>query len=238
MIMKRIFLIFAVASMAMLSLTSCGGRYDKGNVMPGTTSGQIDSISYALGMYFGEMLTHSDFGELNLGQLQKGFNDVINEKNTKLSEQQIGMMIQTHLMDRMQYTANKAKEESEAFLEANKANKDVVVLESGLQYKIIEEGTGIAPTAEDEVEVNYEGRLIDGTVFDSSYERGETAKFPLSGVIAGWTEGLQYVKEGGKIELYIPSELAYGERGASTIPGNSALIFQVELIKVLKDSDK
>ena len=120
------------------------------------------------------------------------------------------------------------------FQTANKEKEGVVETESGLQYIIEEEGTGIAPAATDTVEVNYEGRLLDGTVFDSSYERGESIKFPLNGVIKGWGEGLTYVKEGGKIRLFIPSSLAYGERATGPIPANSTLIFDVELIKVFK----
>lgn len=232
--MKRIFIFFAAISIALGSMTSCANKYDKGNIMPGTTSSKIDSISYSLGMYFGEMIIHSSFGELNLNKISEGFKDVINKKETIFTEQEIGMMIQKYLMERMNYVSSKNKEDGEAFLLANKEKEGVVELESGLQYKVIEEGPGIAPEAKDTVEVNYEGRLLDGTVFDSSYERGETAKFPLTSVIKGWTEGLQYIKEGGKIELYIPSNLAYGEHGAGTIPANSTLIFTVEMIKVMK----
>ena len=114
----------------------------------------------------------------------------------------------------------------------------MVETESGLQYKIEVEGTGISPEGADTVEVNYEGRLIDGTVFDSSYDRGESVRFPLNRVIKGWTEGLTYAKEGGKIQLYIPAELGYGKRGTGPIPGNSTLIFDIELVKVSKAAPK
>ena len=140
--------------------------------------------------------------------------------------------------DRMTYVAERSLEEGEEFLAANKEKEGVVETESGLQYKIEVEGTGISPEETDTVEVNYEGRLIDGTVFDSSYDRGESVKFPLNRVIKGWTEGLTYVKEGGKIQLYIPAELGYGQRGTGPIPGNSTLIFDIELVKVSKAAPK
>lgn len=232
--MKRFAFVIAASCAAVLALSSCAGTYQKGNKSPETTSAQIDTVSYALGMYFGKMITSSPFGEIDLAQLRKGFNDVLNEKDVMLDETRLGVIIQTHLMTQQAYMALENLKEGEDFLAANKEKEGVVETESGLQYIIEEEGTGIAPAATDTVEVNYEGRLLDGTVFDSSYERGESIKFPLNGVIKGWGEGLTYVKEGGKIRLFIPSSLAYGERGTGPIPANSTLIFDVELIKVFK----
>lgn len=237
--MKKVFYVILAASAAVLALSSCAsGTYQKGNRAPETTSAQIDTVSYALGMYYGEMLTTSPFGEINLSQVKKGFNDVINEEeNTMVPEEKVMMIIQTHLAAHYAYENERNKEKGEEFLAANKEKDGVVETESGLQYKIEVEGTGIAPSGKDTVEVNYEGRLIDGTVFDSSYERGESVKFPLNGVIKGWSEGLTYVNEGGKIQLYIPAGLAYGTRGSGPIPGNSVLIFDVELIKVYKAAE-
>ena len=232
--MKRFAFVIAASCAAVLALSSCAGTYQKGNKSPETTSAQIDTVSYALGMYFGKMITSSPFGEIDLAQLRKGFNDVLNEKDVMLDETRLGVIIQTHLMTQQAYRALENLKEGEDFLAANKEKEGVVETESGLQYIIEEEGTGIAPAATDTVEVNYEGRLLDGTVFDSSYERGESIKFPLNGVIKGWGEGLTYVKEGGKIRLLIPSSLAYGERATGPIPANSTLIFDVELIKVFK----
>ena len=125
-----------------------------------------------------------------------------------------------------------AIEEGEKFLSENSAKEGVVTLESGLQYKIIEQGNGNTPTLEDEVEVHYHGTLIDGTVFDSSVDRGETISFPVTGVIAGWTEALQLMPVGSKWQLYIPYALAYGERGSGPIGPYSTLIFDVELIAI------
>lgn len=202
--------------------------------MPDTTDAQIDTISYALGMYYGKMLTSTPFGELDMAQMKKGFNAVLNGEETMLNEDEIVMRIQSYIRDRMAYETERNLEEGEAFLNANKEKEGVVETESGLQYKIEVEGTGISPEATDTVEVNYEGRLIDGTVFDSSYERGESVKFPLNRVIKGWAEGLTYAKEGGRIQLYIPADLAYGQHGAAAVPGNSTLIFDVDLVKVYK----
>jgi FKBP-type peptidyl-prolyl cis-trans isomerase FklB len=133
--------------------------------------------------------------------------------------------------------ANKAgkanREDGEAFLAANKAKDGVITTDSGLQYKVLESGTGATPTIDSTVETHYEGTLIDGTVFDSSYRRGESISFPVNGVIAGWTEALQLMKEGDVWELYIPSDLAYGARGAGGMIGpHSTLKFKIELLKV------
>ena len=232
--MKKFAIVIIAASAAVMALSSCAGTYQKGDRMPETTTAQIDTISYALGMYYGKMVTSSPFGELNLNQMKKGFKDVLNEEETMLEEQDIVMLIQSYLRDRMAYESERSLEEGEKFLAANKEKEGVVETESGLQYKIEVEGAGISPEETDTVEVNYEGRLIDGTVFDSSYDRGESVKFPLNRVVKGWTEGLTYAKEGGKIQLYIPAELGYGQRGSGPIPGNSTLIFDIELVKVYK----
>jgi len=126
-----------------------------------------------------------------------------------------------------------AKEEGEKFLKENQTREGVITTESGLQYEIIDEGTGAQPAASDTVTVHYRGTLIDGKEFDSSYKRGEPIAFPLRNVIAGWTEGLQYMKKGSVHRLFIPSELAYGKRGAgNVIPPDAALIFDVELLKI------
>ncbi len=232
--MKKFAIVIIAASAAVMAISSCAGTYQKGDRMPETTTAQIDTISYALGMYYGKMVTSSPFGELNLNQMKKGFKDVLNEEETMLEEQDIVMLIQSYLRDRMAYESERSLEEGEKFLAANKEKEGVVETESGLQYKIEVEGAGISPEETDTVEVNYEGRLIDGTVFDSSYDRGESVKFPLNRVVKGWTEGLTYAKEGGKIQLYIPAELGYGQRGTGPIPGNSTLIFDIELVKVYK----
>lgn len=125
-----------------------------------------------------------------------------------------------------------AKEDGVKFLQDNLKRDGVESTASGLQYEVIEAGTGASPSASNTVEVNYKGTFIDGTIFDSSYQRGETIEFPLNGVIAGWTEGLQLMKEGATYRFYIPYNLAYGEGGMGPIPGSSTLVFKVELVNV------
>lgn len=135
----------------------------------------------------------------------------------------------------MQSSASKTPMTGEAFLEANKKKPGVVTLPDGLQYKVIKEGKGAKPSATDTVTVNYEGKLIDGTEFDSSYKRGEPASFPVNGVIPGWVEALQLMNEGSSWELFIPAKLAYGEQGAPpSIGPNQVLVFKVELLKINK----
>ena len=141
--------------------------------------------------------------------------------------------MQKKQMDEMMQKAEVNKKEGAKFLEQNKTKAGIKVTASGLQYKIISEGTGKTPEPTDSVYVNYKGTLVNGTVFDNSYTRGQPARFVLNAVIPGWTEGLQLMKEGGKAELYIPGDLAYGDRGyGNVIPGGSTLIFEVELLKV------
>ena len=166
--------------------------------------------------------------DLNLDTFEKGFRDGYEGKKSALTPEQM----QQVLIDYQKAQEDKMKNDGIKFLADNAKKKDVKTTASGLQYKVVTPGTGKSPKATDVVEVNYEGKLIDGTVFDSSYERGEPIEFPLNQVIPGWTEGLQLMKEGGKYEFYIPSELAYGELGNQGIAPNSTLIFTVELLAV------
>lgn len=165
--------------------------------------------------------------------------DVEAGNETKISAQEAGMVINTYI-GKVQMAVQKQKEKEQAeFLAENKTKDGVQVTESGLQYKIENPGNDVKASATDTVEVNYKGTLLDGTVFDSSYDRGETAKFPLNRVIQGWTEGMQLVGEGGKITLWVPYELGYGARQMSEdLPAFSTLIFEVELIKVNKAEEK
>ncbi|MEG1290167.1 MAG: FKBP-type peptidyl-prolyl cis-trans isomerase, partial [Bacteroidales bacterium] len=156
-------------------------------------------------------------------------------KELMVDEQKSGMVIQNYMMKVEQASAKVKEKEQADFLAKNKTNQGVQVTETGLQYKIENAGNDIRPAETDTVEVNYKGTLLDGTVFDSSYDRKESVKFPLNAVIKGWTEGLQLLGEGGKATLWIPYELGYGPRQMSpTLPGYSTLVFEVELIKVIK----
>ncbi len=199
-----------------------------------------DSVSYAIGMDIGGNFKSQSI-EFEIKALVAGIQDVVQDKQTKLNEEQIGQIMTAFQQEMQQKMQAKSEEDSKKnkevgveFLKANAEKEGVVTLESGLQYKVINEGNGASPTAEQSVSCHYRGTLIDGTEFDSSYKRGEPATFPVSGVIPGWTEALQKMKKGAKWELYVPSDLAYGERGAGqTIGPNATLIFEVELLEIM-----
>ena len=202
----------------------------------------MDKLSYALG----HNIAHQMIGmglqkSLNIDDYAAAIADVLQGRQPKMSHQEVQQVLEhffTELEQRQQAEAAErgkaAKSEGEAFLAENKKRAGVVTTPSGLQYEIVKEGNGRQPKASDTVQCHYEGTLIDGTVFDSSYRRGMPAEFGLRQVIAGWTEGVQLMKEGSIFKFYIPYNLAYGERGAGAdIPPYAALIFTVELIKIL-----
>jgi FKBP-type peptidyl-prolyl cis-trans isomerase FklB len=207
---------------------------------------QKDKVSYAIGMNVGSTL-HRQGVDIDPKVLQQGLQDALAGGKTLLSEEEEHAVL-TELQadmrkkqqEKMQQAGEANKKEGEAFLAANKAKDGVVTLPSGLQYKIITSGTGPKPTASDSVVCNYRGTLIDGKEFDSSYKRGQPATFPVSGVIKGWTEALQLMPVGSKWQLFVPSELGYGERGTGADIGpNATLIFEVELLSIqAKDADK
>ena len=201
----------------------------------------MNKLSYALGLGIGRQLAQMGAEDLNIDDFSQAIKDILTGKEPQVSDQEAQKLVTTFFEEQEakqraaaaeKYKDN--KEKGEAWL-ANKAMEEgVVALPSGLMYQVLNEGSGKKPTAADTVECHYEGRLIDGTVLDSSYKRGESATFPLNGVIAGWTEGVQLMSEGAKYRFFIPYQLAYGERGAGqAIPPFAALVFDVELIKVL-----
>ena len=201
----------------------------------------MNKLSYALGLGIGRQLAQMGAEDLNIDDFSQAIKDILTGKEPQVSDQEAQKLVTTFFEEQeakqRAAAAEKYKdntEKGEAWL-ANKAMEEgVVALPSGLLYQVLNEGSGKKPTASDTVECHYEGRLIDGTVFDSSYKRGESATFPLNGVIAGWTEGVQLMSEGAKYRFFIPYQLAYGERGAGqAIPPFAALVFDVELIKVL-----
>ena len=199
----------------------------------------IDKVSYSIGLNIGKDFKAQNI-EVNPDLLARGIKDAISDSKPLLTEEEIQEAVGTFQQERMAEAEAMAKEmgeknlkEGEAFLQENAKREGVVALPSGLQYEVIEEGTGKSPKPGDEVTVHYRGTLVDGTVFDSSYERGEPVTFPVEGVIPGWTEALQLMKEGAKWKLFIPPALAYGERGAGQVIGpNATLLFEVELISV------
>ena len=202
----------------------------------------MDKLSYALGHNIGHQLIGMGLKEsLNVEDYAAAIADVLQGRQPKMSHEEVHQVLEhyfTELEERQQAEAAErgkaAKGEGEAFLKENAKKPGVTVTASGLQYEVVKEGTGRQPKASDTVRCHYEGTLIDGTVFDSSYRRGMPAEFGLRQVIAGWTEGVQLMKEGSIFKFYIPYNLAYGERGAGAdIPPYAALIFTVELIDVL-----
>jgi FKBP-type peptidyl-prolyl cis-trans isomerase FklB len=200
---------------------------------------QKEKVSYSIGVNVGKNMKMQGF-DLDQGLLLQGIKDGLNDSKTVMSEKEIEATLtafQQEMVSKMQakqkVNGDKNKKEGEAFLAANKNKEGVVTLPSGLQYKILTNGTGPKPTSEQTVKCHYRGTLIDGTEFDSSIKRGEPAEFAVGQVIKGWTEALQLMPVGSKWQLFVPSELAYGERGAGNIIGpNATLIFEVELLSI------
>jgi FKBP-type peptidyl-prolyl cis-trans isomerase len=198
-----------------------------------------DKLSYSIGADVGKKLKSQSI-EVDPAIVERGLRDTLAGNKTALTDDEMRtalMDLQKQLREKqmaaVKELGEKNKKEGDSFLAANKAKEGVVALPSGLQYKILKAGEGPKPTASDTVVCNYRGTLIDGTEFDSSYKRGEPATFPVGGVIKGWTEALQLMPAGSKWQLFIPSELAYGERGAGgNIAPNSTLIFEVELLSI------
>lgn len=213
---------------------------------PLTLKSSKDKFSYALGMKMGANL-HKQSVPVDPNILARGLKDSLTGSKPLLTEEEAQaaiMEVQNELrkkqQEKLQVEGDTNKKEGDAFLAANKGKEGVVTLPSGLEYKILKEGTGPKPTASDSVVCNYRGTLINGTEFDSSYKRGQPATFPVTGVIKGWTEALQLMPVGSKWQLFIPPDLAYGERGPGPeIGSNSTLVFEVELLSIEnKDKDK
>ena len=201
----------------------------------------MDKLSYSLGLGIGDQLLHMGAHQIVAADFAAAIEDVVKGNQLKISHKEAQVIVNEFFQkmeaenQRLAEEKGKvAKEEGEKYLAENAKKEGVVVTKSGLQYMVLKEGTGKQPKATDTVQCHYEGMLTDGTIFDSSIQRGEPAAFGLQQVIAGWTEGLQLMKEGAKFRFFIPYMLGYGARGAgASIPPYAALIFDVELIKVL-----
>lgn len=221
-----------VVVIASFTLFSCDQTNTNTETVTVLSNG-VDSVSYALGVNIGENIKNSGFDEINIDQFARALKEVYNGDSVAFNSQEAMNVINAYMMGLSEKKAQAAKDEAVAFLSKNAENPNVVTTASGLQYEVLEEGTGVSPTLQDMVTVHYHGTLLDGTVFDSSVERGEPTSFPLNGVIQGWQEGLQTMKEGGKTKFYIPSDLGYGDQGTQGVIGpGDMLIFEVELIKV------
>lgn len=234
--MKRIL----CAALAVFLVTiGCTAEEKKAEVKKAELTSPRDKVSYGIGMNIGRNFTREGF-DVNPDILAQGIKDIMAGAPTLMTDEEaqaVLMNFQEEMIAKQETRAKELAEKNrlacEAFMAENAGKEGVVALPSGLQYKVLVEGTGKTPDKDDTVTVNYRGTLIDGKEFDSSYKRGEPATFPLYGVIPGWTEALQLMKEGAKWQLFIPSALAYGESGAGRdITPNSCLIFEVELISI------
>jgi len=201
-----------------------------------TIKTDAQKFGYAVGYQIGQNLKNQGLGDVDVKALSQAITDVLKEQKLKLSMDEMQKAVQgkqEKMLAERNAKGDKAKEAGAKFLAENKKKPGIVTLESGIQYKVITEGKGQKPTLNDTVVAHYRGTLIDGTEFDSSYKRGEPATFPLNGVIKGWQDVLPLMAEGSKWQVFIPSDLAYGERGAgANIGPNETLIFDIELVKV------
>ena len=237
--MKKIGLVLALAVMSVHGASYAAKADNKSGAAINESSPDTQKVGYSFGYIIGK--SNSDaLKNLDLDSFVKGFKDGYSGNAGALTDDQIKATLLKYKqaqdaqeMQTFKTEADKNAKAGAAFLAENGKKAGVVTTNSGLQYLVIKQGTGKQPASDSRVKVHYEGRLIDGTVFDSSIDRGEPLTFPLNQVIAGWTEGVQLMKEGAKYRLFIPSTLAYGETGANTIPPSSTLIFDVELLEVL-----
>lgn len=234
--MKRIALVLILASATSL-VFAAGGKKKKGDKTEEKTKMELktenDSLSYALGVSIGNNLKSQGVDSINSAALGAALDDVFGGSDTVMDMNQANEFLNGYFSKAMAKQAEAAKADGQKFLEENKSKEGVVALPSGLQYKVVTMGTGPKPTLQDKVTTHYHGTLTSGKVFDSSVERGQPATFPLGGVIKGWQEGLQLMPVGSKFIFYVPSDLAYGDRGAGAdIPPHATLIFEVELLKI------
>ncbi|MBK5284544.1 MAG: FKBP-type peptidyl-prolyl cis-trans isomerase [Bacteroidia bacterium] len=213
-----------------VTFLSCNGQKKAPNVK---LANEVDSVSYGIGLSIGNNLAKDGLEGVNLDVMMKAMKSAINKDSLIMDQQAAGAVIQQYVTTIKKKKGESAVANEQKFMDENAKKPGVKTLESGMQYIVMKEGTGAKPTAADTVICHYHGTMLDGKVFDSSVERGEPATFPVSGVIPGWTEALQLMPVGSKWKLFIPSKLAYGERGAGgMIEPNSTLIFEVELLSI------
>lgn len=236
--MKSTTIIPALIIGAFIFTTACNTPGQNASADLGTKQ---DSISYSFGYLQGSQLANEGITDLDLNNFIAGLENGLSEQGSEINDAEMRTIIQAYLqqkqveqMQQMEAESEVNREEANQFLEENAENEDITVTDSGLQYRVLEEGSGESPGPEEEVEVHYRGTLLNGEEFDSSYSRNETATFPLNRVIPGWTEGLQLMTEGSKYEFFIPSDLAYGSNPppGSIIPPGAVLVFEVELIDI------
>lgn len=226
------FLSLSTVSVLLMAVGFVNAQQPGDQGMPVLTS-RDDSVAYAFGASVARDLKRTGLENINAGVLAQAIADVLAGKESPLEEAQERELIMQTITAAREKMESRNRNEAQAYMETNKARSGVVTTASGLQYEVIREGSGERPTLSDTVTVHYKGQLTNGHVFDSSYDRGEPATFPLGRVIAGWQEGLQLMPAGAHYRIYVPYELGYGERGAGQdIPPYSPLIFDVELVSV------
>lgn len=243
--MKHLLLVATAVLTATILFSGCNSYDQKATA---DLSGKTDSLSYSFGYLQGSSLSNEGITDIDMQNYVAGLQAGLDTSDTSvIGNMAMQTLIQTYLqememkrLEEQEAEASEHIERGQAFLEENLQNEDVYETESGLQYRVLEEGNGESPTATDMVRVHYEGRLLSDEVFDSSYERGQPATFPLNRVIEGWTEGLQLMQEGAKYRFFIPSDLAYGTTPpqGSPIPPGAVLIFDVELLEVNPESQQ
>jgi len=222
----------SICAIAAIALASCANSTSNEKQPAGISKAEVDSVSYMLGYSLGMQISQSNMGALNLAQINKGVKDAVSG-DVEVTQEMFYNVINGFLEKRSEIVAKENSAKEEKFLAENATKEGVQTTESGVQYKIVRAGNGVKPSSIDTVEVNYEGKFLNGEVFDSSYERGESVVFPLDRVIPGWSEGLTYADEGSEIIIWIPSALGYGAGGNGVIGPNETLEFKVELIKVM-----
>jgi FKBP-type peptidyl-prolyl cis-trans isomerase FklB len=223
--MKKIALLILVS---VLMIAESSAQRGKKNRLENVT----DSVSYAIGISFANSMKNLKIPELNLEKIYMAIEDAMETSETKLTASESQQIIQAYMTELKEYQIKENLINANEFLEENRKREGVIVLPSGLQYEVLLEGTGESPVSSSKVTTHYKGTLLDGSVFDSSYDRGEPIDFQLGRVIKGWQEALKLMKPGAKWKLYIHPDLGYGERVTESIPANSLLIFEIELLSV------
>jgi FKBP-type peptidyl-prolyl cis-trans isomerase FklB len=221
--MKKIFLLVLLSVMIVAESSAQRGKKDK-------LENVADSVSYALGVSFATSIQSLKIPDLNLEKIYKAIEDVMESEEAKFTVNESQQVIQAYITELKEIQKKDNLVEANMFLEENKKREGVLVIQEGLQYEVLKEGSGESPTSSSKVKTHYKGTLLDGSVFDSSYDRGQPIDFPLGRVIKGWQEALKLMKPGAKWKLYVHPNLGYGERDTKEIPANSLLIFEIELL--------
>jgi len=223
-----------LAATLVLTVTSCNQmNKPDAKIGPVKLATELDTASYAIGVNMGSQVKSIGMKEVNIMAFARGFQQALASEKTEITLEETQTILQTYFTNLQEKQADENLQKGEEFLAENGKKNDVITTASGLQYEVLREGTGARPDSASTVKVHYHGTLIDGTVFDSSVDRGEPVEFSLAGVIPGWTEGLQLMTVGSKYKLFIPAGLGYGARPGGMIEPNSVLIFEVELLEIL-----